>query len=62
MATKKKQTDNGYLHIKRESIPYKKGDVNKSIEVDWPAIFKLYNKHYTIVTDGLAERRRKDGD
>ena len=62
MATKKKQTDNGYLHIKRESIPYKKGDVNKSIEVDWKSIFELYNKHYTIVTDGLAERRRKDGD
>ena len=44
MATKKKEPDNGYLHIKREPIPYKKGDVNKSIEVDWKSIFELYNK------------------
>ena len=43
MATKKKEAD-GYLHIKREPIPYKKGDVNKTIEVDWKAIFELYNK------------------
>lgn len=46
MATRSKKAapKDDYLHIERLPLPYKKGDINKSIEVDWKDIFSLYNK------------------